>query len=230
MSIINKLLTKLVDSDSEQSFAFKFRKKRAEKIILLINECYQKYGKVNIIDIGGTMTYWHIISVNFLKEKKVHVLIVNLPLSSPLPESDEIFTYKIGDGCNLADIGDKSFHIAHSNSVIEHVGNWENKIKFSTEIQRVGEKYYLQTPNYWFPFEPHFMFPFFQWLPKFVRIKFIQHFNLGWFRKSKDYNNAKAIDESCSLLTKKELLDLFPNSSLYKEKVACLTKSFIVTG
>jgi hypothetical protein len=194
----------------------------------LINECFEKHGKVNIIDIGGTNAYWKIISANLLKEKNVHILIVNLPSSSTLFTNDEIFTFIIGDGCNLADIGDKSFHIAHSNSVIEHIENWENKIKFSKELQRVGELYYLQTPNYWFPLEPHFVFPFFHWLPEFIRIKLIQHFNLGWFRKTKDYNKAKAIDESCLLLTKKELLKLFSHSSLYKEKFACLTKSFII--
>jgi hypothetical protein len=59
------------------SLGFKFRVKRAERIKNLISECYVKYGEVSIIDIGGTRTYWKIIPEAFLKEKNVHITIVN---------------------------------------------------------------------------------------------------------------------------------------------------------
>ena len=227
---ISRFAKKLVTSDSPKSFAFKFRKQRAEKIIALINGCYEEHGEVKIIDIGGTKAYWSIIPMDFLKERKVHIHLVNLPGSLPLQENTEVFTFQHGNGCNLSNIEDKSFHLAHSNSVIEHVGSWENKVRFSLEIQRIAEKYYLQTPNYWFPFEPHFVTPFFHWLPESVRIKLVQHFNLGWFSKTKDYDAAKAIVESCSLLSVKELRRLFPNATLCREKLLFFTKSLITTG
>jgi hypothetical protein len=227
---ISRLAKKLVNSGSEKSFAFKFRKKRAEKIIALINECYEKHGEVKIIDIGGTKAYWSIIPMEFLKERKVRIHLVNLPDSSVPPEKTEIFTFQHGDGCSLANIGDKSFHLAHSNSVIEHVGSWENKVRFALEIQRVAETYYLQTPNYWFPLEPHFVTLFFHWLPESMRIKLVQHFDLGWVSKRRDYDAAKTIVDSCSLLSAKEIRRLFPNASLFRERFFGLTKSLIVTG
>jgi hypothetical protein len=143
---------------------------------------------------------------------------------------NEIFTFVCGNGCNLSEFNDHSFHIAHSNSVIEHVGAWEDKVNFSKELQRVAEKYYLQTPNYWFPIEPHFMTPFFHWLPKKIRIKLLLHFNLGNSKKAATNSEARMRIEHCDLLTKKELKRLYPYSQhkYYKEKWGGFIKSLIV--
>ena len=62
-----------------------------------------------------------------------------------------IFSFVEGDGRNLSNFGDKTFDIAHSNSVLEHVGNWEDMHRFAGEIARVGRKYFVQTPSFWFP-------------------------------------------------------------------------------
>jgi hypothetical protein len=220
-------LTSYINYENERSLAFKFRQKRAERIKQLIIDCYNENNYVEIIDIGGRKEYWNIIPRDFLIEKNVHITIVNLP-SEQLPKSDQLFSYYYGDGCDLINFSTGSFHIAHSNSVIEHVGSWENVVMFANEIKRVSETYYLQTPNYWFPFEPHFLTPFFHWLPKKIRIKLLLHFNLGWFKKAKNYHEAKKTVESCNLLSKKELAYLFPEAKLFKEKVMFLTKSLIV--
>ncbi|TXD70279.1 class I SAM-dependent methyltransferase [Aequorivita lipolytica] len=205
------------------------RKKRSARIIKMINDCYAEYGKVNIIDIGGTKTYWKIIPTDFLISKNVHITAVNLPDTTAMFEDDELFTFIDGDGCNLVGIHDKSFHISHSNSVIEHVGDtWERKVQFAEETKRVAEKYYLQTPNYWFPVEPHFLTPFFQWFPKSIRIKLVQNFKLGWYEKKTDYEDAKTAVEGCDLLSRKELKKLFPEAKIYDEKIALMTKSLIL--
>lgn len=228
MGITNFIARKLVNYDSDKSPAFKLRKVRAERIKILINECFDKYGEVKIIDIGGTRTYWNIFSLSYLTEKKVSISVVNLPSEITLPQNDHIFTFHIGDACDLVNFKDKSFHIAHSNSVIEHVGDNANRIKFAQEIKRVSDTYYIQTPNYWFPMEPHFMTPFFQFLPKKMRIKMVQNFALGWFERAKDFNEAKEIVDSCNLLTKQEFENLFQDGQLYLEKIGFFIKSFIM--
>ncbi len=221
---------RLINYQSEKSFAFKLRKKRAHRIKSLINNCFNEHNKVNIIDVGGTKTYWKIIPNEFLSKNNVHITVINLPSPDPLPENDEIFTFVGGDGCNLTDFSDNSFHIYHSNSVIEHVGNWDKMVSFSKEAVRVANKYYLQTPNFWFPIEPHFLTPFFHWLPKSIRIKLVMNFKLGWFRKAKNYNEAKGFVENCNLLTKKDLLKLFPNASVHNERIFLFIKSFVLIG
>jgi len=205
------------------------RKKRAGRIIALIDKCFKEHGKVNIIDIGGTETYWKIIPREFLTSRNVHITAVNLPETTSTFQNSDLFTFIDGDGCNLHNIQDKSFHIAHSNSVIEHVGpTWERKVAFANETKRVAENYYVQTPNYWFPVEPHFVTPFFHWFPKSIRIKLIQNFKLGWYEKTPNYQEAKKAVEGCDLLSKKEMKNLFPEAKLYKEKFFFLTKSLIM--
>jgi hypothetical protein len=226
----NQIIKKILDYDSENSLAFRLRKRRAGKIVGLIDECFEKYGRVNVIDVGGRKNYWKIIPEGFLKEKNVRITIVNMPSSSPLPDDDETFSFRIGDGCNLTDIANGSFHIAHSNSVIEHVGNRENMMRFAREFRRVAERYYLQTPNYWFPVEPHFVTPLFHWLPRFMRIKLVQHFSLGNFKKTKEYAAARNIVDGRSLLTGRELKELFPDGRMSGERLFFLTKSLVVIG
>jgi hypothetical protein len=195
----------------------------------LIDTCFEKYGQVNLIDIGGTESYWDIFPREYLIDKKVHITLINTPETTSSFKSNNFFTITEGDGCNLHQFGNKEFHIAHSNSVIEHVGiTWERKQAFATEMMRVAEHYYIQTPNYWFPLEPHFVTPFFQWFPRSFRIKLLQNFTLGWFKKTPNYEKAKSIIEGCDLLTKNEMIRLFPNAKLHKEKFLFLTKSLIL--
>jgi hypothetical protein len=224
-----KLFKKLlINYQSDKSVAFRLRRKRAERIKKLISDCYQEHGAVRIIDIGGTRTYWNIIPGEFLKERNAKITLVNLPDGSPLPEDDEIFSYRHGNGCNLAEYPDKSFHLSHSNSVIEHVGDDGQIRKFANESKRVAEKYYLQTPNFWFPVEPHFVTPVFHWLPVSLRIWLLRHFNLGWYRRSRDYKEAKASVNGIRLLKGKELRALFPECTFHLERFAGLPKSLIV--
>ncbi|MCB0758652.1 MAG: hypothetical protein KDC01_09345, partial [Flavobacteriales bacterium] len=228
MGITQFFARKLMNYQSEKSLAFKMRKKRAERIKMLIVECYRKHGNVNIIDIGGSVLYWNIIPTSFLMENKVRISIVNLPSDMPFPEDDHIFSFQAGDGCNLVNIEDDSFHIAHSNSVIEHVGDDSRRIMFAHEFRRVARSYYLQTPNFWFPIEPHFAAPFFHWLPEQLRIKLISNFDLGYYNKAKNYQEAKEVVDSCNLLSMGELSTLFPKAVIHKEKIALFTKSLVL--
>src|SRR5690606_21237234 len=174
-------------------------------------------------------TYWKIIPREFLSSRNVHITAINLPDTTAQFQNSDLFTFLDGDGCNLHMMADKSFHISHSNSVIEHVGpTWERKLAFANESRRVAGRYYIQTPNFWFPVEPHFITPFFHWLPKSVRIKLVQNFNLGWYKKVSDYEEAKKAVEGCDLLSKKEMKKLFPEAVLYKEKFMLFTKSLIM--
>lgn len=96
------------------------------------------------------------------------------------------------------------------------------------EVKRVGARYFLQTPNRHFPIEPHFLFPYFQFLPVPARVWLLQHFRLGWRSRIRDAGKARASVESVRLLSKAELIALFPDASLFEEKMVGLTKSFVV--
>jgi hypothetical protein len=95
-------------------------------------------------------------------------------------------------------------------------------------MRRVGKRYFLQTPNLYFPIEPHVLFPFFQFLPISLRVWLLNNFTMGWYGKVTDKQEARDLVISTRLLTRKELSMLFPESTIYEEKILGLTKSFIV--
>ena len=156
MSLTKLVAKKLTNYDSQKSIGSKLRSKRIAPLLKMIESIYIKNGCVNIIDIGGIDIYWNIVPSIFIEEHNVKITIVNIP-DSILPNNYGPFTFVHGDGCELFMFDTNSFDIAHSNSVIEHVGDWSKMVLFSKEIKRVAKKYFIQTPNYWFPLEPHCM-------------------------------------------------------------------------
>jgi len=97
-------------------------------------------------------------------------------------------------------------------------------------LQRVAQYYFVQTPAFIFPFEPHFLFPFFHWLPRKIRIWLTLHFKLGWFKKCKNKMDAELLVDSIRILKKRELKILFKGATLIKEKFLMMSKSYIITN
>jgi len=58
---------------------------------------------------------------------------------------------------------DKSFDIATSNAVLEHVGSLENQRRFVGELMRVGNRVFITVPHRLFPIEHHTGVPFLHW-------------------------------------------------------------------
>ncbi len=223
---LRKLLKKLVVYENPNSVGSKFRVERIEPLLSILADVYEKHGCVNIVDMGGTHTYWNIISGDILSKYNVHITLVNLP-GSVTPIADERFKYVEGDCRDLSFIDDNAFHIAHSNSVIEHVGDWEGMTKFAREVSRIAPAYFVQTPNFWFPVEPHCMTPFFHWLPRQMRVFLIQKSNVGnWGRQDSVDSAVKTID-SAQLLNKSMFAELFKDASHFTEKFLLMPKSLI---
>jgi ubiquinone/menaquinone biosynthesis C-methylase UbiE len=178
---------------------------------------------VKLLDVGGTQGYWE--SMGITETKEIYISLVNLQSEKTTYSN---FISLTGDATNLREFSDNSFEVVFSNSVIEHVGDFEAQRRMAQEVARVGKRYFIQTPNYWFPMEPHFLVPGFQWLPIALRVWLIRHFNLGWHQQIKDLEQARDLVNHTRLLTKKEFRSLFPQANLYEEKLFGLTKSFIL--
>jgi hypothetical protein len=214
-----KEIKKLLYSDGN-SYAVKMRRKRFDLFLQLLEKVPHP---IHILDIGGSQWFWE--AMEFVDKPDCHITLLNL--TQPKINYDN-FTGIAGDATDLSEIQTNQFDIVFSNSVIEHVGSYNNQKLMAREIQRVGNRYFVQTPNYFFPIEPHFLLLGFHWLPTSVRINLIRKFNIGWIKKRPDLDEAKALIESIQLLKKKELLALFPDANLYEEKFLWMTKSFVV--
>jgi hypothetical protein len=165
--------------------------------------------------------------MNFPSEPNINIVLLNLGKTEvTLPGFSSI----VGDVRYMNAFADGQFDVVFSNSVIEHVGSYKHQKEMANEIRRVGKRFFLQTPNRYFPIEPYFIFLFFQFLPLKTRAFLIRHYALGWY--SKIPNRQRARDAACEirLLTGRQLRELFPGSSIYRERFCGLTKSFIVCG
>jgi 2-polyprenyl-3-methyl-5-hydroxy-6-metoxy-1,4-benzoquinol methylase len=126
-------------------------------------------------------------------------------------------TVEQGDGTRLQ-YRDGEFPVVYSNSVIEHVPK-ELQQAFADEIRRVGGRYFVQTPNRWFPIEPHYQFPFFHFLPRRLQRSLNRRFTLGW--------QPKGHWEDITLLSARQLRKLFPDAEIHRERLFGLSKSLM---
>lgn len=216
------LIRSLADNSSADSVATRMRRRRFRLFQSLLGSLK---GHVEILDIGGTQQFWDLMLSGHSQDMRVTLLnIEHQNTSGPH------FVSAIGDARSLPQYKDASFDVVFSNSVIEHVGDYESQRRMANEIRRVGKRYFVQTPNKRFPLEPHFLFPFFQYLPLATRAWLVNRFDVGWYRRIPDRTRALEEVESIQLLIKKRFAALFPDATITDEKFFGLTKSFIAIG
>lgn len=210
-------------TDDQSVYRNRFRMKRFGQLVVIIDEIIKQKGHCNIIDVGGRFDHWNALS-DIWGGRSLHVTLVNLEAETV---TDPHFTSLAGDACDLKDHADNSFDLAYSNSVIEHVGQWSNQKRMASETRRVAPRHFIQTPNYWFPLEPHFRTPFIHWLPRPWRALIVQAKACGFYPKAANVDEANAILQDAILLNAPSMAALFPESTIVKERVAGLTKSLI---
>lgn len=106
---------------------------------------------------------------------------------------------------------DGTFDLAYSSSVIEHVAP-ARRAAFASEVRRVARGWWVQTPAWSFPVEPHALLPFAHWLPPAVRRPY---WRLG----------VAGAWEDIALLRRRQLEALF--GPAIAERVGPLAKSWI---
>jgi len=222
---------KRIDATDSKTIRYKFRKKRFEKVENLIRESLKVSDPVTVIDIGGRRDYWDYLS----EDLRQHVIITTVNFEDELEDysqksSDLNIVQVVGDGCDLSQFSDNQFDISHSNSVIEHVGSFANMAKFSSESRRVAKRYYMQTPNLWFPLEPHFGVPFLHWLPAPTRIRLINKYAVGYSEKVEPIEEAIDEIDHLSLINASLVKTFFPDGEIHRERFALMTKSLITIG
>ena len=72
------------------------------------------------------------------------------------------------DAAERLPFDDGAFDLAYASSVVEHVAP-ARRARFASELRRVARGWYVQTPAWSFPVEPHALLPFAHWLPARLR-------------------------------------------------------------
>lgn len=216
MNLISNLFA---SSDNSDSIGAKFRKKRLAIFESLFYNNYKHNQKIKILDVGGTAYFWS--QSQLLSMPNIEITLLNLTIEET---GNPNMISKIGDGTNMPEYADNHFDLVFSNSVIEHLYTWENQQKMAKEILRVGKKYYIQTPNRYFPIEAHYALPFAQNLPKPWMEFILTKTRLSRLKKWSE-EDAKQYLEEIRLLDEKEMKSLFPDSQIYKENWLGMCKS-----
>jgi SAM-dependent methyltransferase len=106
---------------------------------------------------------------------------------------------------------DGEFDLVYCSSVIEHVAR-ARRAAFAAELRRVGRGWFVQTPAWSFPVEPHSLLPGAHWLPVRMRRRY---WRLGAARRW----------EEVELLRRGELERLF--GPAHAERFGPLVKSWV---
>jgi hypothetical protein len=216
-----KLVKGIADNTNRESLATRLRRRRFQILLGMLRD---KPDPIRILDIGGTAQYWASMAPRLFQDRQIHITLLN---KEEVLVSGSNFTALIGDGRAMPQFADREFDIVYSNSTIEHIGTFSDQIRMASEVRRIGQQYCIQTPNRYFPIEPHFLFPFFQFLPLAVRARLLQHFNLGWYSKMRDYQAALREVSVIRLLNRREVQQLFPEAVIFEEAFCGLVKSFV---
>ena len=201
-----------------------FRARRLARFLALTDAVIARSGRCRVLDLGGEAAYWRALREHW-DARRLDITLVNTNMAEPASEGP--ITVRPGDARALPDLGDDSYDVVHSNSVIEHVGTWLDMQAMAAEVRRLAPAYYLQTPSFWFPYEPHLRVPFIHWMPRPWRRRIVMARACGFYPKATTVAEAYKILADASLIDAAGMTALFPDADIVRERIGPLTKSFI---
>jgi SAM-dependent methyltransferase len=178
--------------------------------------------QTRILDIGGTIYNWTLAPI------RPRLTLLNMPRASePAPEGVDRVA---ADGCVLP-FADGAFDVVFTNSVIEHLTTSARQQQFASEVTRVGKRYYVQTPNRWFPVETHLLTPFVHYLPKRWQAPLVRRATVWALVTGLKGDRRRFYIEhylsDVRLLGRGEMQALFPRATIVSERFLGFGKSLI---
>ena len=201
-----------------ESLSRRFRRRRMQRFL-------REFGvgpETRVLDVGGTPGDWN------TAVPRPRVVLLNMPRAAA--DLAAAAQWVAADGRSLP-FADRSFDVAYSNSVIEHVGDAASQRAFAAEMARVGRSYWVETPNRWFPVEQHLLTPLVHWLPKPWQA-YIARRGTVWSALTRPAADRREFYiehflRDIRLLGARDLRELFPGAQIRRERFLGLTKSLI---
>lgn len=190
---------------------------------------FPDFAAMRVLDLGGTAWFWQTAP-----QLPAHVTLVNLdgeddqtgPGIDAVDAPCSMSQLRADATSDLAPLVGERFDLVFSNSVIEHVGGYGARARFARNVERLADRYWVQTPYRYFPVEPHWLFPGFQFLPLRLRATVSAHWPLGYVQTDSTDDGLEAA-LGTELMTVTEMRHLFPHASIVREALLGMTKSII---
>lgn len=212
--ITERLHRRLLDTDDPKSFSARARARRWTELL----RCFPELSELRVLDLGGLPEFWRTAPV-----RPARVVTVNLT-DADAPEP--WLRHVVGDACAPVAPRGERFDLVVSNSLLEHVGGHERRRRLAEVVHAAADRHWVQTPNRYFPVEPHWACPGLQFLPVPLRAAVVRRWPLGHARITDRVAATEAV-LATELVSACELRLLFPGSRLWRERVAGLTKSLV---
>ena len=180
----------------------KFLIKRRRQVLNIFLETMNPGPMDSCLEIGGPTFYMSEITNRFHE-----YIVINMDVNyfnSNIVAYSKPYQLVFGDGCHLP-FKNNSIDYIFGNAVLEHVPR-ELRQDFAGEVKRVCRKgYFFANDNHWFPLDPHYLVPFYQFLPHKFKRRISRYVSFKWMPKG-------TYDE-INLLTIKEYRKLFPGAT-----------------
>lgn len=209
--------------DGPTSIGARMRARRWDRVCTVFPEL----ARYRVLDLGGTAEAW---SRAPTQPKSVTILNLydsELALGIDRAEPPDWMTLVAGDACNPpADVASESWDLVFSNSLIEHVGGPLRRRALAEFARNAAPRYWIQTPYRYFPVEPHYLVPGFQFMPVAARARIARSWPLMHTR-ARDWKEGVEVALEADLLSITELRYLFPDAIIEHERALGLTKSLV---
>ncbi len=203
------------------SLSMRSRKKKLE----LLDAFIGRERLTRILDLGGQPDANGQLVGNHYRPENITVVNISRLHLSRVRELYRAAGVVQGDARALS-FADKTFDLVYSNAVIEHVGTWDDQRRMAQEVMRVGRRWFITTPNRWFPFEFHTRLPLVGWLPWNTLTAVAQQYSYSHMRK----RYCRGLVSNTRLLTAAELGRLFPTSRIFGVRVTFMPETLIAVG
>jgi hypothetical protein len=209
------LSKRIIDPSRTGSLAAWVRKRRWDMFV----SRFPDVAKMSVLDLGGTAGAWRLVPT-----RPARLVLLNTEPPGELSGAE----IAIGDACDPPEwVRRQHFDLAFSNSVLEHVGGHWRRQAFADVVRSVAGHYWVQTPYRYFPLEPHYVGPFFQFVPLPIRGRLVARWPIGSLATVKDPAVCVGQAQQIELIGRTELRSYFPDAAVLSERVLGATKSLV---
>ena len=201
-------------------YSYIIKKKRFE-IFQILKKNFKLNRLTKILDVGTTpsiKSHENII-INKFKWKKNISCLSNQSLNK-LKNYHPLISFFKGDGRKM-NFKKNKFDIVFSSATIEHVGSFNNQLKFINECFRVSKNLiFITTPNRNFPIDFHTRLPFIHLFPKKIHRGILKFFGENYLSKESNLN----------LLTENDLISICKINKISNFKIVKIKLFFFVSN